>query len=76
MSPKLPAVTSREVVAALKRAGFYIHHQKGSHVTLKHSSDPSKRVTVPYHNRDLNKRTLGRILDQAGLTTEEFVALL
>ncbi|MBI5117626.1 type II toxin-antitoxin system HicA family toxin [Candidatus Poribacteria bacterium] len=76
MSPKLPALTSRQVIAALKKAGFYVHHQKGSHVTLKHIPDPVKRVTVPYHNRDLNRKTLATILDQAGLTDEEFVALL
>lgn len=76
MTPKIPAVTPRQVIAALKKAGFYVHHQKGSHITLKHLSNPAKRVTSPYHNRDLNRKTLASILDQAGLTNEEFVALL
>jgi predicted RNA binding protein YcfA (HicA-like mRNA interferase family) len=76
MSGKLPAVSSRKALAALKKAGFYVHHQKGSHITLKHNIDPTKRVTIPYHARDLNRRTLSRILDQAGLTREEFIALL
>jgi predicted RNA binding protein YcfA (HicA-like mRNA interferase family) len=33
-------------------------------------------VTIPYHPGDLNRKTLARILDQAGLTNEEFVGLL
>jgi predicted RNA binding protein YcfA (HicA-like mRNA interferase family) len=76
MTPKLPVVTPRQVVAALKKADFYVHHQRGSHITLKHQSDPTKRVTIPYHSGDLNRKTLARILDQAGLTNEEFVGLL
>lgn len=76
MTPKIPAVTPRQVLAALKRAGFHIHHQKGSHITLKHSSDPARRVTVPYHTHDLKRKTLARILEQAGLTDEQFLNLL
>jgi predicted RNA binding protein YcfA (HicA-like mRNA interferase family) len=34
------------------------------------------RVTVPYHNRDLKPRTLASIIEQAGLTVEEFLDLL
>jgi predicted RNA binding protein YcfA (HicA-like mRNA interferase family) len=76
MSPKIPAVKPQKALSALKKAGFYVHHQRGSHITLKHTSDPARRVTLPYHNRDLNRKTLSRIIDQAGLTDEEFIALL
>lgn len=76
MSPRMPAVTPRKALAALEKTGFYVHHQKGSHITLKHRTDSSKRVTIPCHGRDLNRKTLSRILSQAGLTREEFMALL
>jgi predicted RNA binding protein YcfA (HicA-like mRNA interferase family) len=33
--PKLPVVSGKEAVKALSKAGFYIHHQKGSHIILK-----------------------------------------
>jgi hypothetical protein len=33
-------------------------------------------VTVPFHRRDLKRGTLKSILDQAGLSTDEFIALL
>lgn len=51
-------------------------HQRGSHVYLKHPDAPSL-VTVPVHgNRDVPLGTLRSILAQAGLTVDEFVALL
>jgi predicted RNA binding protein YcfA (HicA-like mRNA interferase family) len=31
---------------------------------------------VPYHNKDLKRRTLASIIEQAGLTTDEFADLL
>ncbi|KAF5422865.1 MAG: putative RNA binding protein YcfA, dsRBD-like fold, HicA-like mRNA interferase family [Candidatus Methanomarinus sp.] len=35
---KLPVVSGKQVIKALGKTGFYIHHQKGSHVTLRKSS--------------------------------------
>jgi predicted RNA binding protein YcfA (HicA-like mRNA interferase family) len=72
MSRRLPAVKPREVLRALGRAGFFIHHTSGSHHVLKHAGKPHLRVTVPYHNKDLKRRTLALIIEQAGLTTDEF----
>jgi len=76
MSPSLPSLKPREVLRALQRAGFYIHHQTGSHIVLKHLSQPSKRVILPYHNKDLKKGTLHNILKQAGLSVDEFLKFL
>jgi len=76
MSPRLPSLTSRELLRALGKAGFYIHHQTGSHATMKHSDDPSRRVTVPVHSRELRRGTLTAIVKQTGLTVAEFVDLL
>jgi predicted RNA binding protein YcfA (HicA-like mRNA interferase family) len=58
-------------IRALERAGFYIHHQTGSHVAMRHERDRTKRVTIPQHGEDLKKGTLANILKQAGLTPEE-----
>ena len=76
MSSRLPAVKPGEVLRALRRGGFFVHHVSGSHYVLKHPEKPHLRVTVPYHNRDLKRGTLASILEQAGLTSEEFVELL
>jgi len=74
--PTLPSIKGREVLQALVRGGFYIHHQKGSHARLLHKIRPELRVTVPVHNKDLPEKTLRRILKQAELTDEEFLKLL
>jgi predicted RNA binding protein YcfA (HicA-like mRNA interferase family) len=76
MSPRLPAAKPREVLRALGRAGFYVHHSSGSHYILKHPERPQLRVTVPYHNKDLKRRTLASILDQASLSVQQFLELL
>jgi predicted RNA binding protein YcfA (HicA-like mRNA interferase family) len=76
MSAKLPALKPRVVLRALQRAGFFVHHTSGSHHILKHSDKPGFRVTVAYHNRDLKRRTLESIIEQAGLTAEEFLEYL
>ena len=74
--PKLPVVSGREIVKALKRAGFEVLRQRGSHVVMIRRSD--KRVAVvPVHGgKDVLPETLRAILRQAGLTPEEFKRLL
>lgn len=77
MPPKLPVLKPKQVVAALLRAGFYIHHQRGSHARLLHRIHPELHVTVPIHNKDIPPSLLKhRILKQAGLSEEDFLALL
>ncbi len=73
--PRLPNVTSRKVIAALKRAGFEIDHQTGSYVVLYHPLN-NRRAVVPYHNRDLGRGLTLRIIKSAGLTRNEFIKLL
>jgi predicted RNA binding protein YcfA (HicA-like mRNA interferase family) len=76
MSQRLPAVKPKAVIRALQRAGFFIHHTTGSHHVLKHPDKPDLRVTVPFHNKDLKRKTLASIVDQAGYTSEQFIELL
>jgi predicted RNA binding protein YcfA (HicA-like mRNA interferase family) len=76
MTRPLPALKPKKVLQALKRAGFFVHHIEGSHYILKHPDRPNLRVTVPYHNKDLKRKTLGTIIKQAGFTTEDFIEFL
>jgi len=73
--PKLPVVSGREVVKALSRIGYEVDHQTGSHIILRLSSPPYRRLTVPNH-KELAKGTLRGIIEDAGLTVEEFRRLL
>lgn len=72
----IPKLTAKETLRALQRDGWCRHHQKGSHVYLKH---PSKKgyVTVAMHTgKTIPPDTMQRILQQSGLSAEELVSLL
>ncbi|MFN3407824.1 MAG: type II toxin-antitoxin system HicA family toxin [Limisphaerales bacterium] len=76
MSRHLPALSGRQLVRALQRAGFVLLRQKGSHVSMeKRAPDGYWRTVVPLH-REIRPGTLSDILKQAGLTKEELLALL
>jgi predicted RNA binding protein YcfA (HicA-like mRNA interferase family) len=74
--PRLPRITSKKLLKALLRAGFYLHHQTGSHANLRHHTKTHLHVVVPMHVRDLAPKTTKSIIVQAEMTVEEFVALL
>ncbi|MBI5221028.1 MAG: type II toxin-antitoxin system HicA family toxin [Candidatus Liptonbacteria bacterium] len=74
--PKLPRIPSVLVIRALKRAGFYEHHQTGGHIQLKRADQPNVRVTIPCHRKDLTPKTLKSILEQVNLTVDEFIRFL
>lgn len=76
MSRRLPPLTPKKILRALQRAGFFVHHTSGSHYILKHPDRPTLRVTVAFHNRDLKRRTLESIVEQSGLSVEEFLKFL
>ena len=73
---RVPVLRAREVVAALRKAGFEVDHQTGSHARLRSQATPAVFVTVPIHSGDLPRATLRRILAQARLSVEEFLALV
>lgn len=72
---KLPVISGKETVKALSKIGFYIHHQKGSHIVMRKDESPDIRVVVPNH-RELKKGMLRDIISDAGLTVDEFLYLL
>jgi predicted RNA binding protein YcfA (HicA-like mRNA interferase family) len=76
---KFPIASGKDTVKALQRADFEVFDQEGSHVYLHKWENErwGKRVTVPVHGNEMLKiKTLKRILEQAGMTAEEFRELL
>src|SRR5215467_1243827 len=74
---RLAVVSGPRVVRALAKAGFVLDRIVGSHHVLKYPGDPTRTVVVPCHSgRDLKPGTLRPIIRRAGLTIEEFSALL
>ena len=74
--PPLPILKPGQIIRALNRAGFLIHHQTGSHARLIHPTIPERKVTIPIHNKDVPKGTLANIIRQSGMTVDEFLNLL
>ena len=68
---KLRKLTAREVLDILKKDGWYVVAQKGSHVQLKHPKKKGK-VTVPVHKgKVLPIGTIKSIFKQAGIEDVE-----
>jgi mRNA interferase HicA len=72
---RLPGLKPRQVVTALERHGFVVIRIVGSHYQL-FNEKTRRHTTVPYHNRDLPRGAISAIIQQAGLTREEFLQLL
>jgi predicted RNA binding protein YcfA (HicA-like mRNA interferase family) len=73
---RLPSVSGERLVRALRRAGFEVLRQEGSHVAMeKRASDKIFRTVVPKH-ATIAKGTLSDILKQCGLTVDELLSLL
>jgi predicted RNA binding protein YcfA (HicA-like mRNA interferase family) len=73
VSQGLPLISGMAAVQALERAGFTRVSARGSHQKLR---NPDGRVVIVPVHRELKRGTLASILRQAGLTAEEFQALL
>lgn len=66
--------SGREVVKALRRIGFVVDHQRGSHIFM-HNLRKNVSVVVPFH-RELKKGTLHSILKKAGLSVKDLQKLV
>lgn len=66
MSPKLKALSGKEVIRILQEFGFQIERQRGSHVKMSRISPTGEKqiLTVPLH-KELDKGTLRAIFRQA-----------
>lgn len=72
---KLPVISGRQAVSALRKVGYQVDHQTGSHIILRHLDPPHRRLSVPDH-KELAKGTLRSLIREAGLSVDEFVSLL
>jgi predicted RNA binding protein YcfA (HicA-like mRNA interferase family) len=74
--PRLPRISSLEVIHVLERLGFYQARQTGSHVVLKKTLPDGEIVCVVPLHRELKIGTLSGVLKQAKVTPDEFIASL
>lgn len=71
---KFPLLPARKIINAMIRLGYFIDHQKGSHVVLKRN-DGQRTVVIPDLN-ELDRGTLKAILKQSGIEIEELLSVL
>ena len=73
--PKQPVVTGSELIVALRKAGFEVIRQRGSHARLRHPD--GRIVTVPVHaGEDIGRGLLRKILRDADLSVDGLIELL
>ena len=70
--PKFPGLSGADLVAALEKLGFEKVRQSGSHIVMRRDSCG---CVVPNH-KELKVGTVNGVLRQAGVSAEEFKAVL
>ena len=71
---KLPVVSGNDVIKLLKREGFAVVRQRGSHVSLHKKTDDKTMLVVVPLKKEIKKGTLLSIIKQAGMSREEFIS--
>ena len=69
--PRIPGISYKKAIRALSKIGFRIIRE-GKHTIM---SNGQVRLTIPRHNK-INAFTMGALAADAGLTPDEFKALL
>ncbi len=72
--PHLPNVSASKVIKALCKIGYVFNRQKGSHIILV-NPERHKIAVIP-NRKEIPTGTLRAIINEAGLTVEEFLKLL
>ncbi|MBU2561416.1 MAG: type II toxin-antitoxin system HicA family toxin [Nanoarchaeota archaeon] len=73
MTLKLPLLSSKEMCRFLEGEGFVLVRQKGSHRFYRHKD--GRTTIVPIHpNKDIKRTLLKAILDEVGMTREDFLS--
>ena len=66
--------SGKDIVKALRRKGFVVDHQRGSHIFM-HNLEKNTSVVVPFH-KEIKKGTLNNIIKKAGITIDELKDLV
>lgn len=66
--------SGKEVTKALRRIGYYVDHQRGSHIFM-HNISENKSVIIPNH-KELKIGTLINILKKVGISIEQLKELI
>jgi len=69
----LPVISGRAAVTTFEKLGFVFHRQKGSHIILYNPNGRHRRCPIIESSIE---ETLRALIRGAGITVEQFVALI
>ncbi len=72
---RLPRLRGKQVLAALRQAGFEVVRTRGSHHFLRHS-DGRATVVAVHSGEHIGPGLLGKILADCDMSREDFEKLL
>lgn len=58
---------SSDVIRLLKKDGWFVHSQRGSHKKFKHATKTGSVIVADHKGKEIPTGTLEAILKQAGL---------
>jgi predicted RNA binding protein YcfA (HicA-like mRNA interferase family) len=76
MTPKLPVISGDDLIRALGKFGYVAVRQKGSHVRLRHPSDPSASRSRFRFTKKSPPAHFAAFLRDASLTVDQLLAAL
>lgn len=73
---KLPQVSGKDMGRVLTRLGFYLGHQKGSHMKFIRKFNNRKEIIIVPNHKVLRKGTTNNIVKKIDLSIEELKKFL
>lgn len=67
---KLFIIDSKQMAKIAESLGYKFHRQKGSHKIYKKSN--GKVVTIPFHNEDLGRGIIRKIINDLEITPQQY----
>lgn len=75
MALRLPALTAKELAKAIKKSGFILYRQKGSHQIWKHPD--GRWTTIPFHaGENIGRGLLRKILNDVNISPKDLLKLI
>lgn len=72
--PPLPVLSGQQALRAFERAGWEHIRTRGDHMIMIKMGERAN-LSIPRH-RELDRGTLRKLIAHAGLSVEEFIALV
>jgi len=73
---KLPLLSGKEIMKALRKAGFEYVKRRSSHVKLKRKTPQKNYIVIVPDYKEVDRYILNKIIKNSGLTRDEFMGLL